>query len=68
MFWPYVGPKKGLKIWPIGVIFHTHASTHNMPVNKVSWSSIKNFFEKMAKNLQNSNFLLLFVIKDPLKN
>ena len=45
-----------------GHFSHTPESTHNIPVNKISWSCIKNFFEKMAKDLQNSQFFYLFIV------
>ena len=41
---------------PSKAIFHTNPeSTHNMPVNKVSWSDIKKFLSKWLKTSKNPN-------------
>ena len=53
--------------WKCGPHTHTPESTHNVPAKQVSWSQIKNFLRKLAKNTKIPFFLLIFVIKDPLK-
>ena len=69
--WPILallGTKQSPEIWPTRAIFHTLESTHNVLVNQVSWSDIKNVLRKWRKNSKIPNFFyLFFVIKDPLK-
>ena len=49
LFWPYLGPKRAQKFSPHGPFLHTNGNTHNMHVNQVSWSHIKNFLRKWPK-------------------
>ena len=64
-FWPNFGTIRGpqgpANLAHRGHFLHTPGSTHNMPLNQVSWSDIKNFSSKWPKTP-------IFVIKDPLKN
>ena len=68
----YFGPMWYQK-WPDnlahrGRFSHTHESTHNVPVNQVSWSHIKNFLRNWPKTSEIPIFIyFFFLIKDPLK-
>ena len=52
LFWPtltYWEPKMARIFGPQGLFSHTPESTHNVPVNQLSWSHIKNFLRKWPK-------------------
>ena len=56
IYWPILalfGTKNGPKIWPTrGNFSRTPQSIHNIPVNEVSWSRIKNLLRKWLKTSQ----------------
>ena len=74
----YLGPKgtqRGPNIWPTGTILHIHLkvpiicmytpeSTHNMSVNQVSSSHMKNFLREWTKTSKIPILSLIFLIKD----
>ena len=65
-FWPHLGPEKGKKIWSTGAFSRTPESIPNGPVRtKFHGPVLKPFWENGPKT---SQFLPIFVIKDPSKN
>ena len=59
-FGPKIGPIRGQKA-PENLAHkahfsHTNQSTHNIPVNQVSWEPFKNCLRKWPKNSKNPNF------------